>query len=103
MIGEYPDLYSNADVAWLHDQTLQFEVLDLAPDIEPDGIDPVYWGIDPTAWALLSPEQKQAMAATFIVEDRWAMRWAGVEPDEWEQMPLDEREEILRAERAARA
>lgn len=103
MIDEFPNLYSDADVAWLREQTLRDEVLLLAPDIEPHDIDPAYWGIDPESWTVLTDEQQQAVAATHIVEDRWAMRWAGIDPEEWENMPLEEREEVVRAERATHA
>lgn len=103
MEDEYPELYSDADMAWLREQLLWEGVEAIASDIDVDDIDPAYWGLDADAWAVMTEPQKKAVTATFIVEDRWAMQWAGIEPDEWVSMSLDEREEVVRAERAARA
>lgn len=87
-------LYTDADIAWLEscampDRWAQVEAIQA--EIDPTDIDPGYWGIATENWSELPFDSQKATAAVLIERDRYAMRRAGIDPDVWVQMPLDER------------
>lgn len=66
-------------------------------ELEPCEVDPAFWNIDPEAWLTLDDEAQRAVAATLIEEDRDAMQYAGIEPDEWVTLEFTERYEVVAA------
>lgn len=66
-------------------------------ELQPCEVDPAFWNIDPEAWLTLDDEMQRAVAATLIEEDRDAMTYAGIEPDEWVTLDFTERSEVVTA------
>ncbi len=91
------ELYSESDLHLVRDEyRLMFaeKVESIQAEIDPEDIDPTFWGIAAEAWGQLNPDEQRAVAATRIVD---TMRRANIDPDTWHDMPYEDRQAISAA------
>lgn len=63
---------------------------------DPRAIDASLWDVSPDVWQAMSIDEQLDFAVGNTIRDEKAMELAGIDPDNWVEMPLKERSKIRR-------